>query len=160
MSDGETYFQQAQQIEKLLAVAETWVGTPFVLNGNIKGAGVSCQHLPAEIYKECGLNVEWTPPRGTGGAADQEKENRMSEFIAATNQFIMVPMADGNYNLLMPGDLLTFRVVRGEYHLGLFLAQSGLIFLHTISPYGVSYSNLFDPTYATRFLKAWRPLKK
>lgn len=156
---GQSYFQQAEQFEQLRAVAETWVGTPFALNGSLKGAGVSCQHLPTEIYKECGMNVEWMPPRGTGGAADQEKENRMSAFIAATGRFLLVPMAVGAYERLQPGDLLTFRVVRGEYHLGLFMERQGLIFLHTISPYGVSYSNLYDPTYAQRFLNAWRPQK-
>ena len=35
----------------VIAVARSWLGTPFVPRGNLKGAGVDCVHLPAEIYR-------------------------------------------------------------------------------------------------------------
>lgn len=153
------FFDNDEKVERLRVIAATWLGTPFMMNGRVKQAGVSCQHLPIEILKECGMKIEWTPPPGTGGAADQEKENRMSKFISETGQFQRVSQHGyAGFDFLQPGDMLTFRVVNGEYHLGLFLRRDMLSFIHTISPYGVSYSNLYDPTYGDRFLTAWRPL--
>ena len=144
--------------ERLWFVAASWLGTPFMFNGKVKQSGVSCQHLPIEIYRECGMEIDFTPLAGTGGAADQEKENRMSEFIEKTGRFARVENdGDASWSYLRPGDLLTFRVVAGEYHLGLYTHPRFAIFLHTIRPYGVSYSNLYDPTYGERFLTAWRP---
>ena len=46
------------------AVAEevqTWLGTPFHHQGRVKGAGVDCAMLLAEVYRRCGLVPQIDP---------------------------------------------------------------------------------------------------
>lgn len=39
----------------VLAVARTWIGTPFHDNAGVKGVGVDCAHLLAAVAVEAGL---------------------------------------------------------------------------------------------------------
>lgn len=152
------FFNSEEKVLGLMEVAESWVGTPFMFAGKEKGRGVSCQMLPWAIYRECGLDLAWTPPLRTAGGQDEDKARRVSEFIEATGQFARVPLGGINdFTMLRAGDLLTFEVLRAEYHLGLFLDVRQLKFIHTIKEYGTSVSNLFDPTYGEKILGAWRP---
>ena len=43
--------------ERALVVQEamSWIGTPYHHHGRIKGVGVDCAMLPAEVYHACGL---------------------------------------------------------------------------------------------------------
>ena len=47
----------AQQEERaaLITVARTWLGTPFHNQQGVKGAGVDCAHLLAEVAIEAGI---------------------------------------------------------------------------------------------------------
>ncbi len=47
--------QRLPSREDALAVARSWVGTPYVLGGRIKGAGCDCATLIAEYLIECGI---------------------------------------------------------------------------------------------------------
>lgn len=40
---------------KVLAVARTWLGTPYHPGGRVKGAGCDCLTLLAEVYAEAGV---------------------------------------------------------------------------------------------------------
>lgn len=40
--------------EQIAAEAETWVGTPFVWQGRLKGIGCDCKGLVAGVAKACG----------------------------------------------------------------------------------------------------------
>lgn len=39
----------------VVAEAKTWLGTPYHHHGRVKGVGVDCAMLPAEVYHACGL---------------------------------------------------------------------------------------------------------
>lgn len=39
----------------VVAEARSWLGTPFHHQGRVKGAGVDCAMLLAEVYHRCGL---------------------------------------------------------------------------------------------------------
>jgi cell wall-associated NlpC family hydrolase len=39
----------------VVAEAQEWIGTPFHHHARVKGAGVDCLHLLAEVYERCGL---------------------------------------------------------------------------------------------------------
>src|SRR4051794_8469193 len=39
----------------IVTEAETWLGTPFHHQGRVKGAGVDCAMLLAEVYHRCGF---------------------------------------------------------------------------------------------------------
>lgn len=38
-----------------VAVARTWIATPYVLHGRVKGAGADCATFLAEVLIECGI---------------------------------------------------------------------------------------------------------
>ena len=40
---------------QVVAEARTWLNTPYHPHGRIKGVGVDCAMLPAEVYEACGL---------------------------------------------------------------------------------------------------------
>ncbi len=50
----------------VVAEAETWIGTPYHHMGRIKGAGVDCLTLLAEVYEAAGIiphiDLEFYPP--------------------------------------------------------------------------------------------------
>lgn len=50
MNDEET-----RQRAMAVAEARAWIGTPYHHRGRVKGAGVDCAMLPAEVYAGCGL---------------------------------------------------------------------------------------------------------
>jgi len=46
---------ERQQRRAVAAEAQSWLGTPYHHMGRLKGVGVDCAMLPAEIYEACGL---------------------------------------------------------------------------------------------------------
>lgn len=46
---------EATQRLAVVAEARSWLGTPYHHMGRVKGAGVDCAMLPAEVYAACGL---------------------------------------------------------------------------------------------------------
>lgn len=44
-----------EQRQAVLAEARRWLGTPYHHRGRIRGVGVDCAMLPAEVYAACGL---------------------------------------------------------------------------------------------------------
>lgn len=46
---------EAEQRKRVVEVARTWVGTPYHTAGRVKGAGVDCLTILAEVYHEAGL---------------------------------------------------------------------------------------------------------
>ena len=49
--------------EKIISAAMGWVGTPYAHNCAIKGVGVDCGRILAEVYHEAGL-IEYRPDFG------------------------------------------------------------------------------------------------
>jgi NlpC/P60 family putative phage cell wall peptidase len=48
--------------ERVVAVALTWIGTPYVSNALVKGAGVDCAMLLVGVFREAGmLDPEFDP---------------------------------------------------------------------------------------------------
>lgn len=41
--------------QAVVAEALSWIGTPYVNHGRVKGAGADCAMLPAEVYEATGM---------------------------------------------------------------------------------------------------------
>ena len=56
---------EIEQRAAVVAEAQSWLRTPYHHMGRVKGAGVDCAMLPAEVYAACGLiprqKVEFYP---------------------------------------------------------------------------------------------------
>jgi len=48
--------------DKVVAEAEAWIGTPFHHAARVKGAGVDCLMLLAEVYERAGVTAHVAPP--------------------------------------------------------------------------------------------------
>jgi NlpC/P60 family putative phage cell wall peptidase len=48
--------------EAVVAEAESWIGTPFHHAARVKGAGVDCLMLLAEVYERAGIAPRIEPP--------------------------------------------------------------------------------------------------
>jgi cell wall-associated NlpC family hydrolase len=45
----------AEQRAKVITIAKSWLGTPYHPMGRVKGAGIDCLTLLAEVYVEAGI---------------------------------------------------------------------------------------------------------
>ena len=72
---------QAEQQQRAAVVAEalTWLATPYHHHGRIKGVGVDCAMLLAEVYQACGL----VPPIEPGHYPHDWHLHRSEELFLA-----------------------------------------------------------------------------
>ena len=146
-------FQSAERQAALLAEARSWLGTPFVPRGNLKGAGVDCVHLPAEIYRALGVLPGYAFPDYQLDSGSHAAESLVTGWLDGRPDFL--PLAP--VEACLAGDLLAFRIGKVVHHVGLLL--QGSRFIHCLRHRGVLESDLRDPTYAKRLVRVYRPLQ-
>jgi cell wall-associated NlpC family hydrolase len=152
------HFTEWNRVEMLRLAAESWIGTPFVLHAAIRGAGVDCVNLCAELLKSSSFPVDksgWPRYAIDGGKHNQESQlltwlNRQSLF-----QRIGADVYDAAHAL--PGDVLCFRLGRSEHHAGLLVA--GTKFIHCLERRAVMFATLADATFKRRLTVVYRPLE-
>ena len=156
-------FRSAERQAALLVEARSWLGTPFVPRGNLKGAGVDCVHLPAEIYRALHALSSYDFPDYHLDSGSHADRSLVTGWLDGRPDF--APLAPVEARLrqgfgaasLLPGDLLAFRIGKVVHHVGLLLGQAR--FIHCLRHRGVLESDLRDPTYAKRLVCAYRPLQ-
>lgn len=149
------FFQAPDRQAALEAAAAAWVGTPFMPNGAVRGAGVSCQKLVGEIYKACGfLPVDFKIDDGPmdWGHAHTAEESLIAQFVAKQKDRMQEVGAPA-----VAGDLVGFRIGGCIQHLGVALKDRR--FVHCLRPEGVMIRRLDDATYMRRIEKIWRPVQ-
>lgn len=139
--------------EAVERVARSWIGTPFADHGRTRGVGVDCDHLVAEIYIELGLVKEFTPPPYTLDGWHAAQNNPVAEYLAQSGIFESIPTTTPRHEW-RPGDLITIRIGKVPYHLGILLKN--LRFIHALRPRGVIESSMSDATYWVRLNGLYR----
>jgi cell wall-associated NlpC family hydrolase len=148
--ENRPFFSTTETQARLVAVARSWVGTPFFSNAAVKGHGVSCQMLVAEIYRECGVvPPDFSVPTGRTDWARANKRSVMEPFIDGLPQFTSADRP------AQAGDLLGFALGGCVHHLGVCI---GTHFVHAIQDRGVSLCRMDDASYMQRLSRVWRPL--
>ncbi|MBU6409385.1 MAG: hypothetical protein KGR98_03260 [Verrucomicrobia bacterium] len=133
-------------------IAESWIGTPFMPNACVKGAGVSCQKLVGAIYIEAGwLPSDFVVPDGPMNWSGARKESLIEVFLSNFELFSVLKSTDES----AVGDLLGFRIGGCVHHLGVLTDTRGR-FVHCMRGFGVRVNNLREATYMRRFSRAWR----
>lgn len=126
---------------QVLALAEGWLGTPYLHQASCKGAGTDCLGLLRGVWRE----IYGAEPRSIPAyTADwSEPEGREALFEAAADLLQPVPQGQA-----APGDILLFRMRPGAVakHLGI-LASTGTeaSFIHAYSGHGVVLSPFSVP---------------
>ena len=145
-------YQSPEMQRRLLASALTWVGTPFRGHANIKGAGVDCVNLAVSVYAESGFYFVYNPPSYTLDGGKHLAVSKVASWLEASGKFDHI---EGDTAV---GDTLLFKIGCGvEHHVGVQITSA--LFIHSIRGYGVIESNVADPSWASRFTRAYRPME-
>ena len=126
---------------RVVAEARAWIGTPYVHQASVRGAGADCRGLLRGVWRAV-MGAE--PQAVPAYTADwSEAAGREDLFAAAMRWLIAKPKADAAV-----GDVLLFRMRDGAVakHLGIqSVAGANGRFIHAYSGHGVLESPLSDP---------------
>lgn len=148
-------FDSETMQRRLHSVALSWIDTPFVAHACIKGAGVDCVHLAANVLIEAGCDFIFNPPSYAIDGGNHLALSKIVSWIEGSGKFNLIPTAD--FPVLI-GDVLLFRVGKVTHHVGVKVTAS--TFLHALRHRGVIESNVADPTWARRLSCAYRPMEE
>ncbi len=151
MTEGLPYFRTQDRLAPLSQAAAEWRGTPFAANSASKGVGVSCQFLASELYRAAGHPSE-TPPPVDMAHARFSRESLVEKWMDSQTSFESVPP-----HLAIPGDLLGFRIGRTVHHVAVLISAG--LFCNVLDGSRVGLAPLADPTWASRLVRAWRPIE-
>lgn len=127
--------------QAVVAVARDWIGTPYVHQSSVRGAGTDCLGLLRGVWREVlggepeavpAYSMDWSEPQG---------EERL--WAAAQRHLVSKPMADE-----VAGDVVLFRMRNGAVakHLGIQgRVGTDPSFIHAYSGRGVVESGLSAP---------------
>ena len=142
------------QLDALEAAARGWHGTPFCARSAVRGAGVSCHRLVAELYREAGvLPPEVEIPDGSPLWSRAQDRSPMREWLDSgpgARWFTPVTVAG-----VQPGDLLGFRIGRCVHHLAIALRGDRIV--HATEGHGARVVDHIPDTWRRRLVVAWRP---
>tara|TARA_R110000868_G_scaffold49269_1_gene158892 strand:- start:7034 stop:7477 length:444 start_codon:yes stop_codon:yes gene_type:complete len=124
-----------------VVAARGWIGTPYLHQASLRGAGTDCLGLLRGIWREVqGAEPEPVPPY-TADWSEPQREERL--WQAASRHLVAKPLTDS-----APGDVLLFRMRAGAVakHLGI-AAEVGRTpsFIHAYSGHAVLESPLTSP---------------
>lgn len=138
--------QTPEDMAKLRAIAETWVGTPYAPDGAVKGAGASCHLVPAEILREFGMALPPIPRRT--GMTKREIGPTMAAWLDSH------PAIFSRVDSPHPGDLILTEIPFG--HLALLLDRGEIV--HAWQREGTHVA-AYEPAKLTDRVRGyWRPL--
>lgn len=139
----------------LWELAKTYLGTPHVNGGNIKGAGLDCSTLPAQFFHELGYG---NFPIRFGYSGDWYCKKDCEELLLPYLEHHCVRVTE-----LEPGDVISYRWGRAQYaHLAIYLGDEKI--LHCQAASGVEITDitapyLFDRKGNSRVTGYWRVKK-
>lgn len=118
----------------LVAEARTWLGTPYHHHGRVKGVGVDCAMLLAEVFERCGVAPRIEPGAYAHDWHLHRSEEVFLEWVESTGaRQVQQPQ---------PGDVAVFRFGRTYSHGAIFL-DDGLL-AHAYIGLGVIASRLTE----------------
>lgn len=125
-------------MSQVVDAARGWIGTPYVHQASVKGAGADCLGLIRGVWREvCGGEPEAVPAY-TPDWSEPQREERL--WRAAAAHLREVPVGP-----VRAGDVLLFRMRHGAVAKHLGLASGAASFIHAYAGHGVVESPLSVP---------------
>lgn len=134
--------------EKAVAIARTWIGTPYHHQASLKGHGADCLGLVRGVWRELyGSEPEVPPPYAPDWA---ETGGGEAMLAAARRHFAIIAAGD-----LSAGDVVVFRMMRGATakHIAILASETAMI--HAMEGVPVSEVAL-SPWWRRRIAAAFR----
>lgn len=144
-------FVTAENRAQVVAVADAWTGTPFVLRARVKGSGVDCVNLGAGIMEDAGFPGAFTElPLYRVDSGTHADRSALIDWFRARSDFkeVCAPFE--------VGDMMCFRVGRHPHHMGMFVG--GEEFVHALVGSRVKRSSVRDVTWSKRLVAVFRPM--
>ena len=116
---------EADQRDRIVREARSWVGTPYHAQADIKGAGVDCGMLLVRVFVDTGLCEPFDPRPYADDWYLHRSEERYLGFIIDRAKEVLVPL---------PGDVMVFRYGRCFSHGGIVTNTSPLTIVHAFQP--------------------------
>jgi cell wall-associated NlpC family hydrolase len=116
---------EADQREKIVLEARSWVRTPYHCQGDIKGAGVDCGMLLVRVFVDCCLVPPFDPRPYANDWYLHRSEERYLGFVFDRAKEVADPL---------PGDVMVFRYGRCYSHGGIVTGNSPLTIVHAYQP--------------------------
>lgn len=143
--------EQAQRAA-VVAEAKTWLMTPYHHQGRIKGAGVDCAMLLAEVYEAAGVieRVEPEPyPR------DWHMHRNEERYLGHVEQFARKVEGPAK-----PGDIALFRVGRCLSHGGIVIEWPVIIHAYVTAGFVVLEDVERNEFLGKRYAGIWSPWRR
>lgn len=138
-----------RSMSEIVALARSWVGTPYRHQGAKKGVGCDCLGLIRGIWRErYGAEPETPPPYGIDWA-ERSGEERLRD---AALRYFGAPIDPAG---MAPGDLLLFRWQEGAAAKHLGICSGVGRFIHAYEAAGVIESALV-PSWRRRVAGVFR----
>jgi cell wall-associated NlpC family hydrolase len=120
---------------KIVAEARSWANTPYVQQGDIKGAGVDCSMLLVRCWVDCGITEPFDPRPYPPNWHMHHSEERYLEWMNTLAVEVTNPQ---------PGDIALFMYGRCYSHGGIMVTPTSLV--NASAPHGkVVTSDLTEP---------------
>ncbi len=138
--------------EEIIALARSWIGTPYEHQASCRAAGTDCLGLLRGVWRDLiGAEPEQLPAY----TPDWSEPSRSEDLLAAADRnLVRLIGLDGG-----PGDIVVMRMSDGAVakHVGILArAQQGhLTLIHAYSGHGVVESPL-TPSWARRIAGVYR----
>jgi cell wall-associated NlpC family hydrolase len=133
--------------ERIVAEAETWLGTPFRHGAGVRGQGADCGMFVLRVLQAIGLVPDGDPAAYAPTWFLHRNEGRFEAWLARYCD--PVPMTP------QPGDLACFQVGRAaRAHLGIVTVWPAI--LHADPDSGVTVGSATSGELAHRYAGAWR----
>ena len=121
--------------ERIVAIARSWLGTPYHHQASLKGVGCDCLGLVRGIYRELyGREAETPPPYSADWAESLGRETMLE---AAARHLCPISPAQ-----MRPGDVLIFRLRPGAIAKHAAIMASATTMIHAIEGAPVSEVSL------------------
>lgn len=140
----------------LYETAKSYIGTPHVNGGNIKGAGLDCSTLPAHFFQELGYgNFEIMFGYSGDWYCRKDCEEKLLPYLEKYCERVFT---------LEPGDIISYRWGRAQYaHLAIYLGDN--MILHCKAMSGVEITDVNAPYFTdgkgrSRETGYWRVVKQ
>ncbi len=131
--------------DDVVALARSWIGTPYVHQASLQGVGADCLGLIRGIWRSLYGEEPETPPPYTADWGECSGREILIE--GSRRNLVTCDRSDP----VLPGDVLLFRMRPGAIakHMGI-LAEVGVScsFIHAYSGHGVVESPLSAPWQA------------
>jgi len=144
---------ELEQRQAVVDEAHSWLGTKFLHQAGIKGAGVDCAHLITEVYRACGLMPEITFPQ-YGPDFWRHAENPETHIVeTAKKYFREIPASEAK-----AGDWFVLYIGRCWAHCGILVGGGFAIEAWPQHAHVLAINTKTEKLYTThskRFFTAW-----